>query len=343
MGNPSISLCMMVKNEEDFIEQCLASVQEVVNEIIIVDTGSTDNTISICGKFQTKIYQYAWNNHFADARNFGLSKASGDWILWMDADEELEQGKSDLIRQSIQKTKSPVLLLPIINYYGDGFPVQENQTFLCYQPRLFRNRVGIQFLNRIHETLHLPDDFLSYDLSETVDVSLHHYGYIKEVTQRKNKGYRNKQLLMEEMNDPNHSPWVEYHLASEFYRENNYTLAFSYINASILKFLLHQMKPPAIAYRLKYAILMETNSIDGAWPGIEKAILLYPDYVDLHFIKGYILFQKGMYKEALAAFEKCLELGEDNINYLILRGTGSFKAIKYKELCLNKIETENTF
>lgn len=126
-------------------------------------------------------------------------------------------------------------------------------------------------------------------------------------------------------------------MASEYYREKDYSKAFLYVNASILNFLRQQTKPPAIVYRLKYTILLETNSIDGAWPGIEKALQLYPDYVDLHFMKGYILFQKGKYQEALASFQKCLELGECHPDYLILKGTGSFKALKYKELCLNRI------
>ncbi|OQM45359.1 glycosyltransferase [Anoxybacillus sp. UARK-01] len=337
MKFPAISLCMIVKNEEDFIEQCLASVSKLVSEIIIVDTGSTDGTLSICEKFQAKIYHYEWNHHFAEARNFGLLQASGDWILWMDADEQLESNQERLVEQSVVQTNAHVLLFPVLNYYGDHFPIQEDQFFLYYQPRLFRNHMGIRFYNRIHETIQLPEEILSYHTSDIVDAPIHHYGYIKEIAERKNKSSRNKELIMEEINTPHHSPWIEYHLASEYYREKDYSKAFLYVNASILNFLRQQTKPPAIIYRLKYTILLETNSIDGAWPGIEKALQLYPDYVDLHFMKGYILFQKGKYQEALASFEKCLELGECHPNYLILKGTGSFKALKYKELCLNRI------
>ena len=92
-----------------------------------------------------------------------------------------------------------------------------------------------------------------------------------------------------------------------------------------------------LLYKLKYAILIETGSLDGAWPSIEKAILLYPDYVDLYFYKGYILYKMKNYTEALQAFEKCLELGDHHTEHLILKGTGSFKAWKYKGLCLEQL------
>ncbi len=88
---------------------------------------------------------------------------------------------------------------------------------------------------------------------------------------------------------------------------------------------------------MKYDILIKTNSIDQALPGIEKALLLYPDYVDLHFYKGLILIQQSDYQAAKACFEKCLELGEDHPNYLILKGVGSFRAEHYEKICTEKL------
>ena len=83
--------------------------------------------------------------------------------------------------------------------------------------------------------------------------------------------------------------------------------------------------------------MLETNSLEGAWPGIEKAILLYPDYVDLHFYMGFILYRMENYAEALQAFEKCLELGDHHTKYFVLKGMGSFKAWRYKGLCLEQL------
>ncbi|MFC5560068.1 glycosyltransferase [Ureibacillus thermophilus] len=338
MSSSSISLCMIVKNEEDFIERCLKSVYGIVQEIIIVDTGSTDRTSEICKKYGADVYSYSWNNHFADARNFGIAKAKGDWILWLDADEKLDRSHEDLLIKAIQNPTATMYYLPVINYYGKSFPVDKEKSFIYYQPRLFQNHKGIQFYNRIHETPLFPDVNDSNYTTDYLEIPIHHYGYIEELIAKRKKADRNLQLIEEEYKNPEHSPWIEYHLAYEYYRRGDYQKAFDYLNESIFRFLLNSIKPPSILYRLKYGILIDTNSLDNALEGIEKAIVLYPDYVDLHFIKGYILFQKKKVEEALDSFEKCLELGEHNPKYLILRGTGSFMAEKYKKLCLEKIQ-----
>lgn len=328
---------MIVKNEEEFIDQCLKSVRDLVDEIIIVDTGSTDRTIEICQKHGASIYPYTWNDHFAEARNFGINKAKSDWILWLDADEELEFGHKDLLQNTLANTQANMLLLPVMNYSGESFPVNYNEAFLYYQPRIFRNHVGIQFHNRIHETPMFPKENESSNSITELEIPIHHYGYIQDISNKRNKEHRNLNLLQKEYQTPNHSPWIEYHLASEHYRQGNYHVAFEYLNESILRFLTNGKLPPAIIYRLKYDILLKTDSIDGALAGIEKAISIYPDYVDLHFLKGFIHFHHQDYKEALSCFEKCLELGENNSKYLIMKGAGSFRALHYKILCLQAV------
>lgn len=326
---------MIVKNEARMIDRCLNSVHGIVNEIIIVDTGSTDSTIEIAENHGARVYPYKWNNNFSEARNYGLSYATGDWILWLDADEELDETEKISLPKILLNTKANILALPVLNYHGQTEPVDKNNLFLIYQPRLFRNYLSIKFINRIHETV-LPPETLEH-LTQYIAVSIHHYGYLKEITEAKQKGSRNLQLLEQELSEPSHSPWIEYHIASEHYRNNKYEKAFMYVNQAIVAFIQKGLMPPSLLYKLKYAILIETNSLDGAWPSIEKAILLYPDYVDLHFYKGYILYEKKEYIGSLESFEKCLELGENNTKYLILKGVGTFKAWHYKGLCLEHL------
>lgn len=337
---PTITLCMIVKDEADCINACLESVKGLVSEIIIIDTGSTDQTIEICENHGAKVYTYKWKNDFADARNYGLSFSTGDWILWLDADEELDASKKANIPEILNNTNAHLLALPVLNYFGKTTPVDKNNVYLIYQLRLFRNHKNITFHNRIHETPLLSLNVTDKDIKD-IPVSIHHYGYLQEVTDKKQKGQRNIRLLEKEMSDPAHSPWIEYHLASEFYRQEKYQQAFQYVNKSILLFLQKDQKPPSLLYKLKYTILIETNSLEGAWPSIEKAILLYPDYVDLHFYMGYILYKIGNYATALQAFEKCLELGDHHTKYLVLKGTGSFKAWRYKGLCLEQLGKKN--
>lgn len=332
---PSITLCMIVKNEAKVIDRCLNSVRGLVNEIIIVDTGSTDSTIEVAENHGAQTFPYKWNDNFSEARNYGLSYATCDWILWLDADEELDKDEKTNLPEILANTKANILALPVLNYHGESEPVNKNNVFLIYQPRLFRNHLTIKFTNRIHETVQQPENL--EPLIENIPVSIHHYGYLTEITEAKEKGSRNFQLLELELSDPSHSPWIEYHIASEFYRDSNYEKAFMYVNQAIIAFIQKGLMPPSLLYKLKYAILIETNSLDGAWPSIEKAILLYPDYVDLHFYKGYILYEKKEYSNALESFDKCLELGESHTKYLILRGVGTFKAWHYKGLCLEQL------
>lgn len=92
---PTISLCMIVKNEEMHIARCLDSVAELVEEIVIVDTGSTDRTVEIVSDYTSKVYSYPWKDDFSDARNYSFSKASMDYCMWMDADDILEESEKD--------------------------------------------------------------------------------------------------------------------------------------------------------------------------------------------------------------------------------------------------------
>src|SRR5207249_3515175 len=97
------SLCMIVKNEEQFLVDCLASMRDAVDEIIIVDTGSTDATVELAEAAGAKVFHYPWQDDFAAARNESISHATGKWILWMDADERLAPGAAAVIRDAVKR------------------------------------------------------------------------------------------------------------------------------------------------------------------------------------------------------------------------------------------------
>jgi glycosyltransferase involved in cell wall biosynthesis len=332
-----LSLCMIVKNEEEFISKCLSSVKRVVDEIVIVDTGSSDRTVEICKSFGAQVYEFPWNHSFADARNFGLERATGDWILWMDADEEVDASNVSKLRDILYSDED-ILSIHLINYFGER--PEPDKTFEIVHTRLLRNHKGFKFSGKIHEMLNveevltIPEDGLNI---KTVPIKIHHYGYLDSVTKNKKKFKRNLTMLKEDLKQKDHSPWTHYHIAAEYYGQEEYSKAFDHVNESIKDFLMRLQTPPSLLYRLKYSILISTGSIDGAWPGIEKACILYPDYVDLHFYKGLILYLKDMFKEAMETFDHCLEMGEANLQHLTLKGVGSFQALHYKGCCLEKL------
>ncbi|WP_343224489.1 glycosyltransferase [Paenibacillus sp. ACRRX] len=337
MEYPKISLCMIVKNEEDCIARCLNSVKHVVDEIIIVDTGSTDNTADICRSFDAQIVEYTWNEHFADARNYGLQYATGDWILWMDADEELDPNDALQLKQQVNTASEAILWIHLINFIGNE--PDANDAFHITHSRMFRNHIGFKFTKSIHEILNLEEVLPEYDPSQqqTLPIKIYHYGYMNEYIINKKKSERNIRLLEQELHKEDHHPWIKYHIATEYYRLKQYQKAFEYVNLGIVHFLQERKAPPSLLYKLKYSILITLGSVEGAWQGIDRAILMYPDYVDLYFYKGVIYYLKEWYSQAIEVFQQCIILGENNIKHLTLKGVGSFHASYYIGLCHEKL------
>lgn len=329
---------MIVKDEEKQLSNCLESIKDLVEEIIIVDTGSIDKTKEISNKYKANIYDFKWTESFSEARNFGINKASKEWILWLDADEEITIENIEEVKNSLQSNKENLYLIPIINYYGSSSP-DPNLSYLFASNRLFRNHKGFKFTGNIHEQLTKENlDEKGLGKIEIINcIKIHHYGYMDSVIEDKKKNERNLKLLQNEKKDSNYNPWIDYHIASEYYRMKEYEKAFTEVNSSILRFLQNQQFPPSLLYKLKYEILILLKSYKGAKAGIDKAIALYPKYVDLHFYKGIILFQENLFEEALTVFKHCLELGESEIQYLILSGTGSYAAWYFIGCCYENL------
>ena len=147
----TISLCMIVKNEEEVLERCLRSVAEAVDEIIVVDTGSSDSTKEIAANFTEHIYDFPWKDDFAAARNFSFSKASMDYCMWLDADDIItEENRQKLLqlKTSLQARPDIVMMKYLIAFHADGKP-----SFSYYRERLIRNHAGFVWQGRVHESI----------------------------------------------------------------------------------------------------------------------------------------------------------------------------------------------
>ena len=147
----TVSLCMIVKNEEDVLERCLESAAELVDEIIIVDTGSTDRTKEIAARFTGQIYDFPWRDDFAAARNESFSHASMDYCMWLDADDVLleeDQTSFLALKESLDPSVS-VVMAP----YHTGFDESGRVTFSYYRERLIKNRAGMSWAGAVHEAV----------------------------------------------------------------------------------------------------------------------------------------------------------------------------------------------
>jgi glycosyltransferase involved in cell wall biosynthesis len=198
IASKSISLCMIVKNEEKYLAQAISSVKDLVDEIIIVDTGSTDRTKEIAKKFTSKLFDLPWRNDFAEARNFSLRQAKKDWILVLDADEVIAKKDHETIQKLVRDQQYDAYACIQASYTNDitqfGFtPIKESaaeaKKFLgyiyCNIIRLFRNNRGIEFANPVHESV----DASIKDKAriKKTDLIIHHYQFEKGAEKQKEK------------------------------------------------------------------------------------------------------------------------------------------------------------
>ncbi len=185
----TLSVCMITKNEEHHIAKCLAGIQSIANEIIVVDTGSTDRTRKIAEAFGARVYSIEWTDDFAKARNCSLSKAGGDWLLVLDADETISPQDHGRLRSLITRkngadaaytitTRNYVTDIAVTGWVENRCEYTEEAGtgwFPSAKVRLFRNDKRIRFKNPIHETL--EESIVKANiLIRPCDIVIHHYG-----------------------------------------------------------------------------------------------------------------------------------------------------------------------
>lgn len=187
-----LSLCMIVRNEQDMLPGFLAAAHGLWDELLAVDTGSEDRTPAILEDAGARVIPFAWRDDFSAARNAGLAQASGDWILFLDADERPGKQVAGQIRDLLDDDRAGAATVVMRNEWPDG-QVQEADLL-----RLFRNDPGIRFRHRIHED---PGDGVQDYLLRTgrklrrLTGVVRHLGYVREVAAARNKQERDMRLL----------------------------------------------------------------------------------------------------------------------------------------------------
>lgn len=157
----NISLCMIVKNEQDVIGRCLDCVKDIADEIIIVDTGSNDLTKSIVSQYTDKIYDFEWIEDFSAARNFAFSKATKDYIMWLDADDiilEVDREKLLNLKENLDFSVDMVMIK-----YNVAFDENDNPTLSYYRERLFKRSANYKWVDPIHEVIPLSGKIIYSD------------------------------------------------------------------------------------------------------------------------------------------------------------------------------------
>lgn len=325
MGN-EISLCMIVKNEEDYLPKCLESIKDIVDEIIIVDTGSTDKTVEIAKSYGTKVYYFKWNNNFSEARNESLKYATKDWILILDADDELRAKYKENLKLLLnsQLDENTVYFFETLNYYGDK--IDNNCITINLNPRMFRNNLGIHYEGEIHNQL-----VYSQSKYDTIcsSIKIHHYGYLSKSIASKNKRNRNITLLNAKIKKEPNNKFNYFNLGNEYTALGDITKALEYYYKAYENF---DSRAGFSAILLLRIIISNYNiqEYNDALKFIDVADKYYPKFTDLYFFKALIYKDLGKPTLQIKALEKCIELGEPSSELKFFYGSWSFKA--YYEL-----------
>ncbi len=193
-----VSCCLIVKNEIDVLERCVNSVNEklngIVNDIVIVDTGSTDGTKELAEKLKCNVFDFEWCDDFAKARNYSIEKARNEWILILDADEYIEYVDCKELRGFIKNSsKNTIGDIDIVNIEADGSIISEKIVVR------FFNKKNFEFKVRIHERLKQKKEGVVY--KEKLKFKILHTGYAKEKLVSKDKALRNKVLMEAELEE----------------------------------------------------------------------------------------------------------------------------------------------
>lgn len=317
-----ISLCMIVKNEEKYLSQCLNSVKDIVDEIIVVDTGSTDKTVDIAKSFGAKLYYFKWNNNFSEARNISLKYATKDWILIMDADDEFCNEDKIKFRELLQQlNENMIYYFETLNYCGD-IPNNSNIS-VNLNPRLFKNNYGFFYEGKVHNQLMNNSHVCS---GASCAIRVYHYGYLESTVKDKDKRNRNITLLKDQISkDPNDS-YAYFNLGNEYYALGDNEKALECYLKSYEDFSLD--KGYSFVLMIKMIIAnIDLKRYDEALKLADKAAEYYSMSTDIYYLKGLVYEIQGRYTLAIRALEECIKIANPPSEYKFIYGTESFKSL----------------
>jgi glycosyltransferase involved in cell wall biosynthesis/MoaA/NifB/PqqE/SkfB family radical SAM enzyme len=308
----TVSLCMIVKNEEKHLARCLNSVKLIVDEMIVVDTGSNDGTKEIAKAFGAKVYDYKWTDDFSKARNFSISKASGRWNLIMDADETISSLDYNKFKRIIERsklfayqftTRNYTLLFNMIGWNAnDGKYVNENAG-VGWTPsdkvRLFPNKPGVRFEYPIHELIE-PSLKKAGLKVKKCKIPIHHYGRLDQGETDK-KGEIYYQIGRKKLNEMKDNANALLELAIQAGILGKYEESIELWERFI------NMKPEMpMAFVNMGAMYTKLGKYDQAVSAAAKALKIEPNMKEAHYNYAFSKVHLGQAKEAISVLEKLL-------------------------------------
>jgi len=296
-----LSVCMIAKNEEEALPRSLASISEVADEVIVVDTGSTDKTIEVARSFGAKVAEREWKEDFAAARNESLEQASGKWILVLDADEQLDYYNAFRLRRLIEDARPDHLVFSLLILSDADSSATGIETAHFY-PRLFRNLPGIHFKGKLHEQLSYPGDDVN-SFTTNVDITIRHSGYAKGSV-AKCKARRNLQVIRREVAESGYSGKAYLNLAHSLIINGEYEEALE-AYAGIARKDPDFVKGPLDFANVAYC-LWRLGKGSEARRELRKARKKYPEAMAPRMVAIDIDLEQGRFERAAKSIDKML-------------------------------------
>ncbi len=315
-----LSACVIAKNEEENLSRWLTSMKKIACEMIVVDTGSTDRTVTVAKAAGAKVYQFPWCDDFSAAKNFALSKATGDWILFLDADEyftkETIYNLPPYLEEMHKRKDVDAFFCRLINVEPD-----DNNRFISSVEslRIFRNSKKLQFKGAVHEFLVSSDGPLRI-MKLKADLEIYHTGYARKIVQGKLK--RNLDLLLHEIDQTGEKPWHYGYLADCYFGLGEYEKAAMYAERSIKGNVVAMGQESMIYRRFIDSVALAGKETVEVMRAIQMAIAKFPQKPEFIWSKGELLFSQKRYVEAEKCLQKALSLYRQN---LALENSGTFE------------------
>lgn len=306
----TLSACIIAKDEEKNIGRCINSLRNTVDEIIVIDTGSSDKTIEICENLGAKVIRSVWENNFAKARNLSLEYATMNWIIYVDADECLDEHDSLNLKAQLNPSYEG-FCVDLINV------VKGAQTLTCNSLRIFKNKKEYRFTGRIHEQIFPSiNKFYTEDCIGMLRIKLYHYGYDSDLMDIRKKQSRNL-TIFNSYPDSEKDGFYYYNYGNEHLRLGDIKSALKYYELSTITpgydngfrvFL------PIYITKANYDLKRFKDALESS----EQFLKVYDNFPDLYFLKASCHYEIGKYTDALINLNKY-------INYKsIIRGYPDF-------------------
>lgn len=288
----TISLCMIVKNEETVLARILEPMKAVADEIIIVDTGSTDKTKEIAKSFTPFVFDFSWKQDFADARNFAAARAAMEYWMWLDADDVITpKNQAALLR--LKEAIPPGTDMVMMNYLTD-FDKNGHPTFSYYRERLIKNHQGYSWSGKVHETIALSGNILY------VPIEIEHR---KEKVHDPDRNLNIYEAMLE--NNETLEPRHQFYYARELYYHARYPQAMEVFK----KFLAH---PAGWTENKIDACLLLSRCCEQAGQDEEGLRILFGSFLydtpraEICCEIGRIMMQRQQYTQAIYWYQQAL-------------------------------------